>query len=337
MKVLLYAGGLKVIGVSGLGKAILHQENALASAKVEFTRDEKATDYDIAHINTYFLKSYLLAKKLKRKGIKIVYHAHSTEEDYRDGFIGGHLTSKLFTWCIVKCYRLGDIIVTPTVYSKKVLEGYKGLKGKKIVAISNGLELDFFKPDEKYRKTFRERYGYTDEDKVIVGIGIYSRRKGIVDFVEVAKRLPEYKFIWFGSSPLAAATPDARKAAETKLPNLTFAGHVDQKFIREALGGCDLFLFPTLEETEGIPIIEACAMGTPILVRDIEIFKDWFKENEDVYKGRNVDEFVSKTKQIVEKELQSLAENENKNGKEKDIRTVGKQLKEVYTEVLKQK
>ena len=73
-----------------------------------------------------------------------------------------------------------------------------------------------------------------------------------------------------------------------------------------------MFLFPTLEETEGIPIIEACAMGTPILVRDIEIFKDWFKENEDVYKGRNVDEFVSKTKQIVEKELPSLAENEKK-------------------------
>ena len=61
MKVLLYAGGLKVIGVSGLGKAILHQENALASAKVEFTRDEKATDYDIAHINTYFLKSYFFS------------------------------------------------------------------------------------------------------------------------------------------------------------------------------------------------------------------------------------------------------------------------------------
>ena len=54
MKVLLYAEGLKVIGVSGLGKAILHQEKALTDAKVEFTRDEKSTDYDIAHINTYF-------------------------------------------------------------------------------------------------------------------------------------------------------------------------------------------------------------------------------------------------------------------------------------------
>ena len=90
-----------------------------------------------------------------------------------------------------------------------------------------------------------------------------------------------------------------------------------KKFIREALGGCDLFLFPTLEETEGIPIIEACSMQTPILVRDIEIFRDWFKENEDVYKARDVDEFVLKTKQIVEKKLPLLAENEKKKALEK--------------------
>ena len=78
-------------------------------------------------------------------------------------------------------------------------------------------------------------------------------------------------------------------------------------------------------------------MQTPILVRDIEIFRDWFKENEDVYKARDVDEFVLKTKQIVEKKLPLLAENEKKKALEKDIRTVGKQLKEVYTELLNQK
>ena len=183
MKVLLYAEGLKVIGVSGLGKAIQHQMKALELEGISYTTDINDT-YDIAHINTYFLKSYFLAKRLKKKGIKIVYHAHSTEEDYRDGFIFGHLTSKLFKYWITKCYKLGDIIVTPTEYSKNILKHYKGLENKEIVAISNGLELDFFKPDKSYRDSFLKRYGYKKSDKVIVGIGIYSRRKGIVDFVE---------------------------------------------------------------------------------------------------------------------------------------------------------
>lgn len=36
-----------------------------------------------------------------------------------------------------------------------------------------------------------------------MGVGLYIERKGILDFVELAKRLPEYKFIWFGYSSLA--------------------------------------------------------------------------------------------------------------------------------------
>ena len=335
MKVLLYAEGLKVIGVSGLGKAIQHQMKALELENIPYTTDINDT-YDIAHINTYFFKSYFLARKLKKKGIKIVYHAHSTEEDYRDGFIFGHLTSKLFKQWLIKCYRYGDIIVTPTEYSKNILEHYKGLEDKKIVAISNGLELDFFKPDKSYKDSFRKRYSYKKDDKVIVGIGIYSRRKGIVDFVELAKRLPEYKFIWFGSSPIATTTSDVKKALkESKnLPNIKFAGHVPGELIREALGGCDLYLFPTFEETEGIPIIEACAMETNTIIRDIPIF-NYLTDGVNVYKAKDVMDFEKKIKMFLNGELKSVSKGARKIAEACDIKTVGKKLKEVYLEVLK--
>ncbi len=335
MKVLLYTEGLKVIGVSGLGKAIKHQMKALELENIPYTTDINDT-YDIAHINTYFLKSYFFSKKLKKRGVKIVYHAHSTEEDYRDGFIFGHLTSKFFKWWIIKCYKVGDIIVTPTEYSKKILQSYKGLENKKIVAISNGLELDFFKPDKSYKEAFHKRYNYKKTDKIIVGIGIYSRRKGIVDFVELAKRLKEYQFIWFGSSPLAAATPDVKKALkEAKdLPNIKFPGHVPRELIREALGGCDLYLFPTYEETEGIPIIEACAMETNTIVRDIPIF-NYLTDGVNVYKAKDIDEFEKKTKMFLNGELKSVSKGARDIAKNFDIKTVGKKLKEVYLEVLK--
>ena len=35
-----------------------------------------------------------------------------------------------------------------------------------------------------------------------MGLGLYLERKGILDFVSMARRMPEYKFIWFGYSPL---------------------------------------------------------------------------------------------------------------------------------------
>ena len=335
MKVLLYAEGLKVIGVSGLGKAIKHQMKALEMANISYTTNIK-DDYDIAHINTYFLKSYFLGKKLKRKGIKIVYHAHSTEEDYRDGFIFGHISSKLFKWWITKCYKLGDIIVTPTEYSKNILSHYKGLENKKIVAISNGLELDFFKPLKKYRENFLKRWNYLKSDKIIVGIGIYARRKGIVDFVELAKRLPEYKFIWFGYSPLKVATKDVKKAIKlaNSLSNIKLPGHVDAKVIREALGGCDLYLFPTFEETEGIPILEACAMKTDTIIRDIPIFS-YLKDKVDVYKAKDVDEFEKLIKRFFKGKLKSISTNSRKIANSCDIKKVSKELEKVYLDLIK--
>lgn len=334
MKVLLYTEGLKTVGKSGLGKAIKHQMTALENEKIDYILDAK-DDYDILHINTYFLKSYFLIRKAKRLGKKIVYHAHSTEEDYRDGFILAKQTSKLFRWWISKCYSYGDVIVTPTLYSKKILSGYKELKNKKIYAISNGVELEFFKKDRKLGLDFRKEYGYSKDDKVIIGIGLYIERKGIVDFVELAKRLPEYKFIWFGYSPLAVATKPVKDAVNTKLDNLIFAGYVEREMIRAALNGCDLYLFPTLEETEGIPIIEACACETDALIRDIPIFDEWLEDGVNVYKAKDVDEFEVKIKKILNKELPSVAKNSKSVLAERDIKNIGKQLKEVYKEVIK--
>lgn len=334
MKVLLYAEGLKAINKSGLGKAINHQMKALEDENIEYTLNPK-DDYDILHINTWFLKSYFIAKHAKRKGKKIVYHAHSTEEDYRNGFIFAKQTSKLIKWWLIKCYKLGDVIITPTLYSKNLLLGYKGLENKKIYAISNGVELDFFESNKSYGDDFRRMYNYTKDDKVIVGIGLYIERKGIIDFVELAKRMPEYKFIWFGYSPLAAATHPVRKAVNTKLDNLIFAGYVERSMIRAALNGCDLYIFPTFEETEGIPIIEAFACKTNAIIRDIPIFDGWLEDGKNVYKAKGIEEFEVKIKKFLNGELKSLTENAYEVVKEKDQRNIGKQLKTVYEEVLK--
>ena len=328
MKVLLYTEKEKLIGKSGLGKAIKHQMKALSDEKIDYTTNPK-DDYDILHINTYFPKSYFFAKKAKKEGKKIVYHAHSTEEDYKDGFILAKQTSKLFKKWITKCYKLGDIIVTPTEYSKKLLEGYEGLEDKKIINISNGVDLSFFKRDKKQGEWFREKYGYNKNDKVIFGIGLYIERKGIVDFVNLAKIFPEYKFIWFGYSPLKAATKNVRKAVNTKLDNLTFAGYVEPKVINAAMSGGNLFIFTTKEETEGIPIIEALACKCPSIIRDIPVF-DYLTDGKNVYKAKAIEDFKKKIKLFFDGKLKDVTENGYKIAKEKDIKLVGKKLKEVY-------
>lgn len=331
MKVLLYTEGEKFSSKSGLGKAIVHQMKALSAVGVPFTRNLD-DDYDIVHINYYGPKSYALAREAHKNGKKVVYHAHSTEEDFRNSFILSRQIAPAFKKWLIKCYSLGDVIVTPTPYSKKLLEGY-GID-KKIYAISNGIELDLFKKDASAGKRFRKMYNYSDSDKVIMGVGLYITRKGIVDFVELAKRMPEYKFIWFGYSPLAVATNDVKKAVNTKLDNLVFAGYVEQDKIRDAMNGCDVYAFPTFEETEGIPIIEACACKCNTVVRDIPVFEDWLFDGVNTYKAKDVDEFEIKIRKIINKELPSLVNEAYKVAIDRDIKKVGQELKEVYELVL---
>ena len=331
MKVLLYTENEKIISKSGLGKAIKHQMNALKAVNIEYTTNPK-DDFDIAHINFYGLKSYRLAKKLKKQGKKIVYHAHSTEEDFRNSFIFSNQVSKLFKKWLIKCYTLGDAIITPTEYSKKLLKSY-GIKND-IYVVSNGVELKNFEHDEKVGREFRKKYNFKKEDKIIVGIGLYIERKGIIDFVELAKQMPEYKFIWFGYSPLIFSRKNVRKAVNTKLNNLIFAGYVEQDTICQALNGCDVYIAPTYEETEGITIIEAASCKTNMVVRDIPVFDGWLFDGKNVYMARNVSEFKNKIEEIVNGELPSLAQEAYSIAKERKSENIGEKLKKVYQSCL---
>ena len=197
--------------------------------------------------------------------------------------------------------------------------------------------MEFFERNIKNGEKFRKDFGYSTEDKVIMGVGLYLERKGILDFVELAKKMPEYKFIWFGYSPLYASPRKVRKAVKTKLPNLYFAGYVEPEVLRGAYSGANLYLFPTLEETEGIPILEALTEKIPSIVRDIPIFDEWLIDGKNVYKAKNTEEFESKIKGILEGKLKDVTEEGYKVVSDREIKTVGKKLIQVYKDLMNNK
>ena len=154
MKVLLYTENMKDVEKSGVGKAIEHQKKALESANVAYTTDEK-DDYDIIHINTIFPKSVLMAKHARSKGKKVVYHAHSTGEDMKRSFKFSNIMSPTLETWLKYVYKQADLIITPTPYSKKLIEEYN--LGIDIIDVSNGIDLNYFKKDVNAGKRFREK------------------------------------------------------------------------------------------------------------------------------------------------------------------------------------
>lgn len=333
MKVLLYSEAFNLVKISGLGRAIMHQQRALQLNGVDFTLDPK-DDYDIVHINTLGLRSHHLARKAKKAGKRVVYHAHSTEEDFRNSFIFSNALSGLVKKWLCSCYRSGDVIVTPTEYSKRLISGY-GITNP-IYPVSNGIDLAKYEPAPGDREAFRSRMGFSDSDKVIIAVGLYFERKGILDFVQMAKDMPDYKFVWFGKTPLYSVPHKIRKAVRTKLPNLTFAGYVQPDELKQAYVGCDAYIFPTHEETEGIVLLEALAAEANVIIRDIPVF-DWLTDRRDCYKAKDLEDFERLIRAVTSGELPSLQENGRTAVAGMDIKKVGEKLLSVYNGTIEQK
>ena len=333
MKVLLYSEAFNLVKISGLGRAIMHQQRALQLNGVDFTLDPK-DDYDIVHINTLGLRSHHLARKAKKAGKRVVYHAHSTEEDFRNSFIFSNALSGLVKKWLCSCYRSGDVIVTPTEYSKRLISGY-GITNP-IYPVSNGIDLAKSEPAPGDREAFRSRMGFLDSDKVIIAVGLYFERKGILDFVQMAKDMPDYKFVWFGKTPLYSVPHKIRKAVRTKLPNLTFAGYVQPDELKQAYVGCDAYIFPTHEETEGIVLLEALAAEANVIIRDIPVF-DWLTDRRDCYKAKDLEDFERLIRAVTSGELPSLQENGRAAVAGMDIKKVGEKLLSIYNGTIEQK
>lgn len=326
-KVLIYAEASRVIKISGIGCAVSHQKRALELNNIAYTTNPK-DDFDIAHINTYGLNSRRIAKKARRRGKLVVYHAHSTEEDFRNSFVGSNLVSKIFKKWIISCYKLGDIIVTPSNYSKKLLEGY-GIQ-KPIYAVSNGIDLTFFDEASADRSEFRKLYGYKENDKVIMSVGLYFERKGLLDFVKMAELMPECQFIWFGKTPLYSIPHKIRKALKVKLPNLKFAGFVSPDILKKAYHGADLFAFLTHEETEGIVLLEALASRQNVLIRDIPIYKDFLTNGKNIYKANDLESFCYTARAIINHTVPSLAQPGYEAVKNMDLSQIGASMEDLY-------
>lgn len=332
MKVLLYFEGEDLIKISGIGRACEHQKRALESQGIEWT-DDPFDDYDILHINTYSANSEAVIHSAHSKNRPVIYHAHSTEEDFRNSFILSNQIAPIYKTRLVSLYNKADAIITPTPYSKKLLQSY-GIT-LPIYPVSNGIDLERYRPDYEKIKAFRRYFSLKDDDKVVMGVGLLFKRKGLLDFIEVARRLPQYKFIWFGDLTHIVVPHEILDAIDHAPENCIFPGYVKGPIIEGAYSSAQCFFFPSYEETEGIVVLEALAARCPMVVRNIGAYDPWLKSGRNCYMGESNTDFVSMIQGVVEKKLPDLTEAGYETARERSLPAIGRQLKEIYSSVLK--
>jgi 1,2-diacylglycerol-3-alpha-glucose alpha-1,2-glucosyltransferase len=327
MKVCVYNGSMKLIEKSGVGSAVKHQRRILAMGGNEVV-DRMDSDTQVVHLNTVFPNSVWTAIRAKLQKKTIVYYGHSTMEDFRNSFKCSNLLAPLFRTWIKFCYNLGDVILTPTEYSRQLLLSYD--VKKPVVAISNGIDIRKYGPDRSQRQAFCEKYGISEDKKIVISVGHYIERKGVLEFVEMAKKMPAVQFIWFGYTNPKLIPQSVQGAIASAPDNLIFPGYVVPEELLCAYQSCDLFCFMSHEETEGIVVLEALACGTPTLVRDIPVYSDWLKNGENVYKADETEEFVEVAEKMLLGALPDLTANGRKVAEERDFVRIAEKLNRIY-------
>ena len=233
---------------------------------------------------------------------------------------------------MVNLYSKGDAIITPTPYSKSLIQSY-GIT-KPIYPVSNGIELPLYAPSEEKVRGFRNYFHIQEDDRIVLGVGLPFERKGILDFVKVAEALPQYRFIWFGEIASLAVPQKINDVIEHHPDNCEFPGYVKGPIIQGAYQDADVFFFPSFEETEGIVVLEALASKQQVVVRDIGVFDPWLVHGKTCYKGHDNEEFASLIEGCIEGRLPSTTEEGYQVALTRSIDTIGRQLKMVYEAVL---
>ena len=327
MKIYIYSGGESLVGRSGVGQAIRHQRECLRRADIE-TTSRWTADTAAVHVNTVLPDSVLAALGARLRGRKVVWYGHSTMEDFRGSFKGSDALAPLFRRWIKFCYGLGDVVLTPTDYSRQLLESY-GLR-RPVYSISNGVDTDYFHPDPAARSAFRRQYGLEEDARVVSSVGHTIARKGLPEFLELARRIPAARFLWFGWTDPRLVPRDILRAMEDAPDNVRFPGFVDRERLREAYRGADVFAFLSHEETEGIVVLEALACGIPTVVRDIPVYGGWLEDGQNVYKAENTDEFQRIVEGILSGALPDLTPAGRAAAESRSLAAVGAQLREIY-------
>lgn len=292
---------------SGVGSAIRHQEKMLRAAGVTVTDVWK--EADIVQINTVLPDSPLVARLARRQGKKVVYYGHSTMEDFKNSFIGSNLAAPLFKKWICHCYRQGDLVITPTEYSRELLMSYDLNKG--VYALTNGVDTEFFHKTEQAGGRFRIFFRLPVDKKVVISAGHLIHRKGIEDFLEMARRMPE---------------------------NVIFAGFLPPKILRDAYCGADAFAFFSYEETEGIVVLEALSCEIPVVVRDIPVYEGWLTDGRQVRKATNLDSYEQAIRGILFTEPREEVQRRTRAGRslaeEHSMQATGEKLYQIEQKLL---
>lgn len=284
---------LSFTNAGGMGTQVPMLADRLRSRGFQVSIDEPA-DADVIHLHNPMPQFVPLVLRAKKRGVPVVIHARHLPELVKGGFRFERVIHPLFNRYSRWLYNQADLVICATPYVRRWMETNDVTST--LTVIPNGVNRDMFSFSEQNRRRFRKKHGVGDKC-VVFSVGLLIPRKGVRDFIETAQRLAsgnEYAFFWAGSTEPGLEHVDISDAPD----NVTFLGHVPFDLMSDIYSGGDIFFFPTHAESYGNVLFEAAAAERALVIRDIDIYRDWLQHDENCLKGRDAASFAEAIERV---------------------------------------
>jgi 1,2-diacylglycerol 3-alpha-glucosyltransferase len=233
------------------------------------TRDALAgREWDLVHIHTPFRAHSMGVQLARELGVPTVETYHTYFEEYVGHYLPWLPTALGRHVARIASRRLChgvDHLIVPSSQMVEVLQRY-GIDTPHTV-LPTGIDLAEFQGGDGAR--FRQEHGIAPDRPTLVTVSRLSLEKNIAFLLRVVGRLvaefPQLLFLIAGEGP---DEPRLRRLVKDLgiEANVRFFGNLDRRTtLLDAYKAGDAFVFASPTETQGLVLIEAMALGVPIV------------------------------------------------------------------------
>lgn len=186
-----------------------------------------------------------------------------------------HIYSRYLKKWLSVSMKMAQRIVVPSKFTKYEIVEEEGIPDKRIKVIYCGVSKRFHPIKDKEKiKAFKKKWGLPN--RFILYVGDIIPRKNLIGLIEafanIEKYIPHRLLIVGKKYPKIHHRfyKDLNNAIDTlRLHNkIRFFGYVSNRDLVYLYNTADLFVYPSLYEGFGLPILEAMACGTPVITSD---------------------------------------------------------------------